>query len=93
VFLLAAQEKPGRPARRETAHPPRGTYPWQAADVAAGLSALRRGNPICRCRSSKGLTFSLFTLMGRWIDAADRMIQNITTGPDEGCDKHEEGRR
>jgi hypothetical protein len=85
VFLLAAQEEPGRPARREPAHPPRGTYPWQAADVVAGVSALRCGNPICRCGSSKGLTFNPFTLAGRWITAADRMIQNMTMAPDEGA--------
>ena len=54
---------------------------------------MRSGNPICRCGSSKGLTFNPFTLAGRWIIAADRMIQNIRTGTDEGCDKHDEGRR
>ena len=51
VFLLAAQEEPGRPAPREPARPPRGTY----------------------------------TLAGRWIIAADRMIQNMTMAPDEGA--------
>jgi hypothetical protein len=62
--FLAAREKPDRPVWREPAHPPRGTYPWQAADVVAGVSALRYGNPICRCGSSKGLTFNPFTLAG-----------------------------
>jgi hypothetical protein len=40
-------------------------------------------------RIVKGFTFNQFTLSGRWITAADRMIQNITTGPDEGCDKRD----
>jgi hypothetical protein len=39
------------------------------------------------------LTFNPFTLAVRWITAADRMIQNMTMGPDEGCDEHDEGRR
>jgi hypothetical protein len=73
--------------------PAAGHLPVAAADMVAGLSALRCGNPICRCRSSKGLTYNPFTLAGRWITTADRMIQNKRTGPDEGCDKHEEGRR
>ena len=93
VFVLAAQEEPGRPARREPEHPPRGSYCWQAAVVVGGVSALRRGNPICRYRWSKGLTFNPFTLAGRWITAADRMIHDMTMAPDEGCERHDEGRR
>jgi len=60
--------------------------------MVGGVSALRFANPICRYRSSKGLTFNPFALAGRWITAADRMIQNITRAPDEGRDEHDEGK-
>ena len=59
--------------------------------MVGGVSALRCANPICRYRSSKDLTFNLFALAGRWITAADRMIQNMTRAPDEGRDEHDEG--
>ena len=49
----------------------RGSYSWQAAVVVGGVSALRRGNPICRYRWSKGLTFNPFTL-ARAVDYCGR---------------------